>query len=317
MRVRHSLWRAASVLATLAPMSLACQKMGAGQPPKTRSALAATSADPNTQKNESISNFSLANTADGRTVAAAGTKIDPAAPANALPDSNSEDQAKSGKILARAGATEADSAKPDAKAAADSTIPLAGSGGPTPLVLDWNRDRMITTAAYDGSHYVNFDIAANGRKEPLEWISPKDRILAMDLNENGFIDDGSELFGDATHIPTTKGHFRIAKHGFEALQQYDLNKDGLLDRHDLAFAKLLLWQDLNQNGISEKSELTRLIQTDVLSLSLDYAEVLPPLRALPKSRSIVGQSATYKTFSGEIYEVADVYFHIVKTFAGQ
>lgn len=50
-------------------------------------------------------------------------------------------------------------------------------------------------------------------------------ILAIDLNGDGIINDGSELFGSSTVMPDGS----IARLGFEALAQYDENGDGIID----------------------------------------------------------------------------------------
>lgn len=44
-----------------------------------------------------------------------------------------------------------------------------------------------------------------------------DGLLAIDLNGDGIINDGSELFGSSTAMPDGS----IARLGFEALAQYD------------------------------------------------------------------------------------------------
>ena len=55
--------------------------------------------------------------------------------------------------------------------------------------------------------------------------------------------------------------------GFNALAAYDLlanggNGDGRIDSNDAIYPKLLVWVDLNHNGISESGELISLQQAD-------------------------------------------------------
>jgi hypothetical protein len=155
---------------------------------------------------------------------------------------------------------------------------------------------------------VSFDIAARGQKRSLEWVAPEDAILCLDINGNGFIDDGRELFGSSTQIRLKNGDLVTASHGFLGLAQHDTNHNGLIDAMDSVFAKLLLWRDKNHNGISESVELTKLSETDVTALSLAYRDLPSVLWLLPKSLSFVGQTSTYMTRSGASFEIADVYF---------
>ena len=90
-------------------------------------------------------------------------------------------------------------------------------------------------------------------------------FLALDRNHNTVIDDGSELFGNATPIGD-----RAAANGFEALAQYDVNEDGIIDANDSAWASLLLWTDLNHDGVSQASEIMSLDASTVSVIGLDY-----------------------------------------------
>ena len=63
----------------------------------------------------------------------------------------------------------------------------------SPLTLDLDGDGVETVSVNDG---VYFDHDGNGFAEKSGWVSKDDAILVRDLNNNGQIDDGSELFGD-------------------------------------------------------------------------------------------------------------------------
>jgi hypothetical protein len=146
---------------------------------------------------------------------------------------------------------------------------LPGQAVTAPLVVDTKGNGFKFTTAKAG---VWFDIDADGVRELVGWTqkSSDDAWLAMDRNENGVIDNGSELFGDVT--PGDRSH-PTSPNGFEALRFLDTNPDGIIDAKDAAFARLLLWTDRNHDGISTPDELVPVNASPLRSIDLHYTVV--------------------------------------------
>ena len=98
-----------------------------------------------------------------------------------------------------------------------------------------------------------------------DWPSAATPWLVRDVNGNGRIDDGSELFGSNTRIESG-----VARHGFEALAALDANGDGVIDAKDPEFRSLLVWRDGNGDRLSQPGELTSLAEEHVDSFSLNF-----------------------------------------------
>jgi hypothetical protein len=144
---------------------------------------------------------------------------------------------------------------------------------PTPILIDTDGGGI----AFDGPDSGPlFDIGGSGSVR-VSWPVPTSRAmwLALDRDNNGRIDNGRELFGNATsQPPPPAGHFR---NGFFALAQFDRpesggNADGIISRADMIFESLKLWHDANANGISETGELYSLMDIGIVSIDLSFKD---------------------------------------------
>lgn len=93
-----------------------------------------------------------------------------------------------------------------------------------PLVLNFDGDVADIT---DQTFY--FDLDQDGEKDLINKLGSSSGYLALDVNGNGTIDDGSELFG------TKSGD------GFRDLAAYDEDKNGWIDENDSIWSKLKVW----------------------------------------------------------------------------
>ncbi len=113
-------------------------------------------------------------------------------------------------------------------------------------VLDVPENRLLTSALRFNPVPVDF--------------AAETTYLVTDNNNNELVDDRSELFGGAVG------------EGFADLASFDSNNDGLINALDLNFADLLVWQDANDNGITDPTELISLAQTGIASVPTDFTD---------------------------------------------
>ena len=132
-----------------------------------------------------------------------------------------------------------------------------------PLTLDLDGDG-IETLASNGHNGALFDHDKDGIRTATGWVSKDDGLLIYDRNGDGVVNNGGELFGDNTLLKNGER----ATNGYQALADLDENGDGKVDAADSAFAKLRVWRDLNQDGISQEGELLTLNEAKVKALNL-------------------------------------------------
>lgn len=143
------------------------------------------------------------------------------------------------------------------------------SGAPScPILIDLENDGIRLTGLRDP---VWFDIDADGDRDLMSWTDRSEGLLSLDRNGNGAIDDGGELFGDATVL----ANGTRAANGYLALAELDTwlfggNGDGQIDAADTAFSALVLWTDRDHSGTSRPEELQTLGQAGIRRIGLEY-----------------------------------------------
>lgn len=101
----------------------------------------------------------------------------------------------------------------------------------------------------------NFDIDADGVEDQISKLIAGSGFLALDINEDGIINDGNELFGAATG------------NGFSELARFDDDHDGFIDEDDAIFNKLKIMV-VNEDG---SQTLYSLRDKDIGAIGLGHA----------------------------------------------
>ncbi|MDR1285086.1 MAG: hypothetical protein LBJ88_02670, partial [Campylobacteraceae bacterium] len=131
-----------------------------------------------------------------------------------------------------------------------------------PLAFDMDKDGKLSTIALSSSE-VYFDLDGDGFKDRVSWLNSNDAFLVYDKNGDGKIDGINELFGNNT------------KNGFDELKEVaDSNYDNKIDKKDVLFNRLQLWQDLNQNGKVDEGELKSLGEAGIKSINLNSTKTM-------------------------------------------
>ncbi len=102
-----------------------------------------------------------------------------------------------------------------------------------------------------------FDLDNDGDTEQISFVSKGSGFLSFDLNGDGIINNGSELFGPGTG------------NGFGELGEYDIDKNGWIDESDTVFEKLSVWTRDDQGN----DRLISLKDAGVGAIYLDNARV--------------------------------------------
>ncbi len=93
-----------------------------------------------------------------------------------------------------------------------------------PLVINFDSQ---TTSLTERKYH--FDIDADGSLDQISFVGPGSGFLSLDLNNDGIINDGSELFGPQSG------------NGFADLAKYDLDGNMWIDENDAIYEKLQIW----------------------------------------------------------------------------
>ncbi|MCA9718981.1 MAG: calcium-binding protein [Myxococcales bacterium] len=173
---------------------------------------------------------------------------------------------------------------------------LSDDGCDTPLVLSFDSREPEYFPSW--TSLSTFDISGTRGCNTTSWPTPTTPWLAIDLDKNGAIDGGHELFGTGSLLVSG----RHASNGFEALSELDSNGDSVISPADDRFAELLLWSDYDGDRRSTGWELVPLASRGVDSIALGYEQ-----RRVCDASGNCGIERSAFSFSGFKGQVIDVH----------
>ena len=121
-----------------------------------------------------------------------------------------------------------------------------------PLVI--NLDGEIPQLSDDA---FSFDLDNDGESDQISKLKGNSGFLAYDKDDDGVINQGTELFGTLTG------------NGFDELRGYDLDENGWIDENDSIFNKLQVWF---KNEDTKEKELVGLGEAGVGAIFLESTQ---------------------------------------------
>lgn len=141
----------------------------------------------------------------------------------------------------------------------------------SPIIIDTKGEGYHLTSLAGG---VKFTFFPGKAPVQMSWTDNaySNGFLVLDRNEDGMINDGSELFGTETPQPPSS-----QPNGYIALSVYDDpqnggNGNGAIDPGDAIFTRLRIWIDANHNGVSDPGELHSLGEFGITQIGLKYRQ---------------------------------------------
>jgi hypothetical protein len=135
-------------------------------------------------------------------------------------------------------------------------------GGPiTPIIFSLKRSTSLNDLL-DPTRKVAFNLDGTGARQQYSWVRPDTAFLVWQPNPARPVRSGRDLFGSATW-------WLMPANGYAAMALLDDDGDGWLTGAELK--GLAVWQDSNQNGVAENSEIRSLARVGVVGLETTYA----------------------------------------------
>lgn len=156
------------------------------------------------------------------------------------------------------------SPRPQGRPTSDTASDSAGSA--KPIIIDLDHDGIELAVNGD----VSFDYDGDGYFESGNWAHYDDGFLVLDLNTDGTRGAGDGEI-DQTRELVLSAWGNEGDTDLQALRRaFDENNDGILSDHDAVWSELRVWQDLNQDGVSDSDELRTLADWGITQINLGY-----------------------------------------------
>ncbi|WP_367184885.1 calcium-binding protein, partial [Limnohabitans sp. Rim8] len=130
-----------------------------------------------------------------------------------------------------------------------------------PIVIDLNHDGALSYGN------VVMDVNGDGRLDATRWAGAQDGVLVWDKYHDGQVHDHSQ-YAFAQYDTTSAAQGKTATDLSGLAQAFDSNQDGVFDAKDAQFADFSVWQDANQNGVSDAGEVRSLAELGLASFNL-------------------------------------------------
>jgi Ca2+-binding RTX toxin-like protein len=131
-------------------------------------------------------------------------------------------------------------------------------GPSSPIMFDLTGQGLKFTSLADSE--IMFDQDGDGQKDVTGWAKAGTGMLVLDRNGDGVINNGSEISFTAD-VPNGVSDL-------EGLRAYDSNANGFFDSADAQFSAFRVWDDVNQDGVSQASELKALSYYNISAVNL-------------------------------------------------
>ncbi|MEJ0060772.1 MAG: cadherin domain-containing protein [Terricaulis sp.] len=171
----------------------------------------------------------------------------------------------------------------------------------SPIVFDLNGDGLNLISV--NASNVAFDQTGDGNPELTGWVGADDGLLVLDRNGDGRINSGAEI--------SFIGDLSGARSDLEGLRAFDSNGDGVFGVADARFAEFQIWQDANQDGVSQAGELATLGARGIASV--DLALALTGAAPEGATDNVLSGNSTYLRSDGTVGVVGDVFFAYTPT----
>ncbi|HHO76530.1 MAG TPA: hypothetical protein ENN05_08910 [Deltaproteobacteria bacterium] len=160
----------------------------------------------------------------------------------------------------------------------------AGDAAVDPLVINFDGN-----AASLSSMKFSFDLDSDGTQEDIFMLTQGRGFLAIDLNNDGIINNGRELFGPNTG------------RGFDELAEYDADNNGWIDENDAVYSRLRV-MSVDSSGARQ---LDTLKETGVGAIYLGNVSTLFDVRNIEDNEPL-GQVLATGIYIGENSSVGTI-----------